>query len=179
MRNRIALLVIAIGVTVFFLALYGVFGSTSSILTAIGLAVLLAGLLILVFSFRFSTLSKPHAATFAMAVLGSTLHVYEQAQAPDSFSMGWLLWALMPYAVCLAASAVPVTRTPSIVGVTVVLIFDLWIHYSVFISPAGSTAALVLIFAPLWSALVFAPITMFVTWLIARAYFYRTESPNQ
>jgi hypothetical protein len=48
------------------------------------------------------------------------------------------------------------------------LLFDLWIHYTVFVHPTHSTAALALIFAPLLTSLVIAPVVTLGAWLSMR-----------
>ena len=167
MQRRIALIATAVGVATFFLALYGVLGSASPVLAIVGLVLLAVGVVSVLASLRTSVLSKPNTITVAVVALGTALHMYEQVHASGRFPVGWLLWSLIPYAICLAVSTIPGMRIPSIAGVTVVLLIDLWVHHGVFVSPSSSTAALALAFVPLWTSLVFAPIVMFVTWLTA------------
>ena len=96
------------------------------------------------------------------------LHAYEQLALSSEFSLGWLLWSLVPYAVCLAVLARSVSGVPPLCGVLVAFAFDLIAHYEVFVHPTGSTAALALIFVPLWGALIFCPAVVLVVWLIVR-----------
>jgi chromate transport protein ChrA len=56
----------------------------------------------------------------------------------------------------------------AIAGAIVALLFDLVTHYDAFVNPKGSTAALALIFVPLWNTLVFSPVAIFVAWLFLR-----------
>lgn len=56
------------------------------------------------------------------------------------------------------------------------LIGDLHMHYSVFIAPKGFTAALGLLFMPLWNLLIMGPVGALVGWAIAR--FIRKLSRN-
>lgn len=168
MQHRIVLIIIACGVSVFLGALYGIFGSASPILGMVGLGILVLGLVELLVSLRGSSSFRPNLATVVLVVFGIALHVYEQTLGSAPFSLGWLLWALVPYALCLFASSVPATRIPSIVGTTVVLLFDLLVYYDVFVNPTSSTAGLAFIFAPIWSSLVFAPVATLAAWLIGR-----------
>ena len=110
----------------------------------------------------------PKQLTLAVAGLGLVLHAYEQLALSREFSLGWLLWGLTPYAVCLAVLARSVNGAPSLCGAAVALVFDLIAHYDVFIHPTHSTAALAMIFVPLWGALIFCPVVMLVVWLIVR-----------
>jgi hypothetical protein len=167
-RTRTALAVSAGGVALFMLSLYGLAREYSPTVAVAGLGGLLAGLALLGLSLRGTPLGRPHVAVLLTALPGVALHVYEQVAKSTGFSPGWLAWSLFPYVACAAAAAVPACRLPAIAGVVVVLAFDLFIHYSVFVQPRGSTAALAMIFAPLWSTLVFAPLTMLVAWAILR-----------
>jgi len=110
----------------------------------------------------------PKQLTLAVAGLGLALHAYEQLALSSEFSLGWLLWAFAPYAVCLVVLSRSMSGVPALCGVLVAFAFDLIAHYDVFIHPTGSTAGLALIFVPLWGALIFCPAVMLVAWLIVR-----------
>lgn len=168
MQRRLAFMVIAVGIATFLAAIYGRLGPASIVLAPVGLGGLLIGLAWLAMSLRSVAWSRPDGRTMGLVALGAALHACEQAQSPGSFSALWFLWVLLPYALCMAASTVAATRMPSIAGAAVVLLLDLWVHYDVFMRPAGSTAVLALVFVPLWSTLVFAPLTMFVAWSVGR-----------
>lgn len=177
MQHRLAFVVIAAGVATFLGALYGAFGAASTALAAVGLGCLAIGLAWLAMSLRSAAFGRPAAMTVGLVALGVVLHAYEQAQGSGSISVLWFSWALLPYAVCLVAATLPATRVPSIAGATVVLLLDLWVYYDVFVHPMGSTAALALVFIPLWSTLVFAPLVMFLAWLAGRCIRLRGNAP--
>ena len=168
MQRRLAFMAIAAGIATFLAALYDRFGPASAILAPAGLGGLAVGLALLAMSLRAVAFSRPDARTAGLIALGAALHAWEQAQSLGSFSAPWFLWALLPYALCMAASTVAATRMPSVAAAAVVLLLDLWVHYGVFMRPASSTAVLALVFVPLWSTLVFAPLTMFVAWSVGR-----------
>jgi membrane protein implicated in regulation of membrane protease activity len=65
---------------------------------------------------------------------------------------------------------------PALAGAVVALLFDLLAHYEVFVHPTSSTAALALLFAPLWNTLVFSPIAILLTWQILRRRAQRHEA---
>lgn len=172
MKRRAPLIVIACGlvfcIVCFLLALYGVAfepGSWVPIAAGLGIPVLgFAGLVFLALTARFS---RPGMATLIPIGLGVALHVYETLLNEFSMgSIGFLVWALIPYSVCLFGSALSATRIPSAAAAIVVLLLDLFIHYDVFVRPTSSTAALALLFAPLLSTFVIVPVVMLVTWLI-------------
>lgn len=110
----------------------------------------------------------PKRLTLIVTGLALALHTYEQVFLSTEFSVGWLLWALVPYALCIVVLARSLSGVPSLGGVVVALAFDLLANIDVFVHPTGSTAALALIFVPLWSALIICPAVMLVLWLIVR-----------
>jgi hypothetical protein len=97
------------------------------------------------------------------------LHGYEQAfENATGFSPGWFLWSMMPYGICLAGLAIAADTLPLAAAAAVALSFDALAFDAVFIHPTRSTAPLVLIFAPLWNALLFVPGAILATWLLMR-----------
>lgn len=167
-RGRTALIVLAVGVALLMLALYGQAEHHSPLVAALGLGLLVMGVVLALLSLRGTAFVRPHPLALLGAALGAALHGYEQASRPDALAVGWLLWALVPYALGLAVSLVPALRTPAIAGIAVVLLFDLYVHYAVFVNPTSSTAALALVFAPIWNTLVFGPVAMLLAWLVVR-----------
>jgi len=110
--------------------------------------------------------SKVYA--FAIVAMGTALHAFEQLAKSSDPSVGWFLWAMMPYAICVPIVLLGKSGVPGAVGVSITFALDLITHNDVFLNPKGSTAALGLIFVPLWSSLVFAPVAMLVAWLVIR-----------
>jgi len=100
--------------------------------------------------------------------IAALLHGYEQLAKSSSPSLGWFLWSMVPYGVCLVALLRSKSGIPGALGALIALALDLVTHYDVFVNPRGSTAALGLIFVPLWSTLIFAPVTMVVAWFVVR-----------
>jgi hypothetical protein len=82
------------------------------------------------------------------------------------FLVGLLVWSLVPYLVWGSVAVVKRQVDPAIGGAFATLGFDLFMHYSVFVSPTGSTAALGLLFAPFWNLILFGPIGAAVSWLL-------------
>lgn len=158
------------GVIALLLGLYGVVGpNVSVVLAAAGLLMFLSGFVVLIYGLKGTLRSLPHPYMLGVFALAAALHAYEQVGPTSSdFSAGWLLWALTPYLVCMAASCFPATHVPAVVGALVALAFDSLAHYEVFVNPKSSTAGLALLFVPLWNSIVFAPIGMLISWLIIR-----------
>jgi phosphoglycerol transferase MdoB-like AlkP superfamily enzyme len=108
-------------------------------------------------------------------LLGVSLHLYEHVALSDhGFSPGFFLWAVMPYGLCIVGLAL--SWNPYSIGfaAAVVLTFDLLAHYAVFIHPTSSTAPLVLLFMPLYDAVLWIPAALLLAhsarrWLIGRA----------
>lgn len=111
---------------------------------------------------------RPPVALVAPVVAGVALHAWHAIGALTPFALGVFAWSLVPYALCVMAGTVPALRRAAVVAAIVVLAIDAWVHYTVFVAPTSSTAALALLFAPLWSTLVFAPAALLATWALAR-----------
>ena len=73
------------------------------------------------------------------------------------FSLGFFLWAVMPYGLCLVGLVLFAKPVPIGLCAAVALLFDFLAHHAVFIRPTSSTAPLVLLFMPLWHVLLFVP----------------------
>jgi len=88
--------------------------------------------------------------------------------AAIAFVAGLWLWSCLPYA--LWAGVALWRRPPALAlgGALAALAADLFMHHSVFIAPAGSTAALGLLFMPLWNLVLVGPIGAALGWGVAR-----------
>ncbi|HEY7712232.1 MAG TPA: hypothetical protein VIG57_19630, partial [Candidatus Entotheonella sp.] len=114
-------------------------------------------------------LSAPHPGVLLIAVLAFALHAYEHLyMSAGNPSLGFLVWSMAPYCVAFAVSLFPATRAPVLAGAALALAFDLWGHYSVFANPQGSTAALALLFIPLWSTIIIIPLATLLAWVIGQ-----------
>lgn len=163
--RRLPVTMIVGGIVAFVAGIYGVISPEVSVpLAGLGLLSLLFGTALLAWRAQPSRLTAPHTGVVAIALLGAGLHAYENFFQSGSPSVGFFLWAMVPYGLCLAVSAFPSTKAPAVVGAVLALAFDLWGHYSVFVSPQGSTAALALLFIPLWSTIIVVPLATFIAW---------------
>lgn len=108
-----------------------------------------------------STFTK---STLVLCGAGVALHLYTvifkaaggEGVGAYAFLIGLLFFASAPYAV--AAWLARGRRVVWGLGVAAAcLVADLYMHYSVFVAPAGSTAALGLLFMPLWNLLAIGP----------------------
>ena len=172
----------ATGIGLFLVGLYSVGGLPSDILPlascSIGCAMLIAGLGMLGWHSRHLNIGGPHLAAVGLFCAALILHGYENVALAEHFSPGFFAWALVPYAVFVFISCIAPMRIPAVAAGAVALLFDLLVHYDVFVSPKSSTAALALIFAPLWNLLVFGPIALFATWSALRTRAHRvTRGP--
>jgi hypothetical protein len=111
-------------------------------------------------------------AGLLIVAFGMLLHAYiaffKAEGGASNFSMGLMVWSWLPYLVC--ALFFLVTRRPLIplFGVVLPAIMDTLNFYSVFISPQSSTAALGLLWMPLWNLVLFMPVGLVIGWAIAR-----------
>lgn len=163
--RQIGLSVLTCGIALIFLGLY----TNARVLwpfgSGLGVLLLFGGLLTFLFTLRGERMTAPHWLAIVLAVLALGLHVYENAfMRTGAFSIGFLLWSLMPYGLCLVASSFSGTRIAAIAGAFVALSFDLMVHYAVFMNPRefNVASAFLLIFAPLCNTLIFCPLAIVI-----------------
>lgn len=173
MALRIAgLAVAAIGVAAFFAGLFGIPHDGSLQASAVGVALLTFGVALVLFTLRRTRLRRPHLGLFAVVAIALALHAYEafveSSGGVSLVSLGFFLWPLTPYALCLVVAGVSISSIPAVAGALTALLFDLDAHNHVFVHPTSSTAGLALLFVPLWNLLVFSPLAMLGTWLLLR-----------
>jgi hypothetical protein len=119
---------------------------------------------------------KNNSSTYFVAVAtivgGLLLQTYQLlflAEAPmDSFLLKLVAWSFAPYVVCGIVLFGFRASWPVAVGGCFALIADLCMHYSVFIHPRGSTAAVGLVFMPVANLFFILPVGLLVGWLISK-----------
>lgn len=108
---------------------------------------------------------------FGIAILGPLFHAYIALFKLDggvsNFTLQLLAWSSLPYVVALLL--VWRIRRPMIplMGVIPPLVMDVANYYSVFIRPTSSTAAIGLLWIPLWNLVLFMPAGLFLGWAIS------------
>ncbi len=169
---KLALTIIVAGVVAFVVGVYGTIGPEFSILLiGLGLLTLICGIAFLLSATRPWSLSLPHSYVVGITLLAAGLHAYENLyKSSGGPSIGFLLWSMLPYGLCLILSAFRATKVPVIAGAALALAFDLMGYYSVFVNPQSSTGALALFFIPLWSTIIVVPLATFIAWLIMQRY---------
>ena len=164
-RSNKGLIVLASGVILFLLFVYGVFGAISIFAAPVALLTCIVGIGILLSTQSLSALAVPHPWAFAVVALAIALHWYigSQVEAAE-FSFWFLAWALSPYVVALALSCFKVTRAAAVAGAVAALCVDALTFHSVFIRPTSSTAPIALLFSPLWNLSIFVPGATWLAW---------------
>ena len=111
-----------------------------------------------------------HKSALALSAAGVGLHLYtaffkaEGGMGAVPFLIGLFLWSCTPYAV--AAVLAWSRRTVWALGAAAAcLAADVFMHYAVFVAPKGSTAALGLLFMPLWNLVAIGPAGALLFWL--------------
>lgn len=112
---------------------------------------------------------KADRYALALASLsGCALHLYTAAfraeGAVDLFLVGLVAWSCSPYAAAVLVARWTADAWVPLGFVVGALAGDLFMHYSVFIAPKGSTAALGLLFMPLWNLLLSGPLGALAGW---------------
>lgn len=171
--RRVGFITVTGAIALFVMAIYGGFRAFDPLVGIVAAAAALAGLAIgvaiLLVTLRGAEFGPPHLAVIAITAVALALHTFEATvKSSGAFSPGFLLWTMLPYVLCIAISSVSGTRRAAIAGASVALILDVWVHYSVFVNPRGSTAALALLFIPLWNTLIFVPAATAIAHVILR-----------
>ena len=113
-----------------------------------------------------------HPSLLLTIAAGCLLHLYTFAFKAEGgwslFVVGLFAFSLTPYAVAAMLARFGRMASSALGFAAGALIGDLYMHYSVFIAPKGSTAALGLLFMPLWNLLVIGPGGALIGWAIAR-----------
>ena len=96
------------------------------------------------------------------------------ARPVNGFLVGLLAASTLPYLLCLGVLKWTRSVGAALGGLLAIALFDAWMYWSVFIAPRGSTAAVGLVFAPLWKTFLLLPIGAVIgrvieAWLARRA----------
>ena len=113
-----------------------------------------------------------HLLLVSTIAVGCLLHLYTFAAKADGgwslFVVGLFAFSLTPYGVAAILARFGRMASSALGFAVGALIGDLYMRYSVFIAPKGSTAALGLLFMPMWNLLLIGPVGALVGWAISR-----------
>jgi hypothetical protein len=84
--------------------------------------------------------------------------------------LGFVLWAALPYGLVLGLTRVVTSGWALVTGAAAVLLGEIYIRAEVFLFPGGSTAALALLFSPLYLSIVVLPAGLAMGWLAGRLW---------
>jgi hypothetical protein len=170
--RRVAFITMSGAVVGFVMAIYGAFRAfdpvVGIVVAALAVAALVVGMALLLVTLRRESFGPPHVAVVAVTIAALALHVYESRYSSAGLSIGFLLWATLPYVLSVGMSSVSAIGRAATAGAVVALLFDISMYYSVSVNPKGSTAALGLLFMPLWNTLVFVPAATALAHVILR-----------
>jgi len=103
---------------------------------------------------------------------GVLLHLYTAAFKAEggisAFLVGLVLLSCAPYAIAAVLATRGRRALLALGAAGASLLADLYMHYSVFIAPQSSTAALGLLVMPVWNLLVVGPLGAVLLWLVHR-----------
>lgn len=112
------------------------------------------------------------AFTFICCSIGVLLHLYTALFEADGglnlFLIGLLLWSCLPYAAWALCARWPASQTFALGAAAASLAADGFMHYSVFIAPGSSTAAIGLLFMPMWNLIAIGPAVGMAVWGVER-----------
>ena len=84
------------------------------------------------------------------------------------FVIGLFIYSLSPYTAAAVFAFFRPTARAAAGFAAGALLGDLFMHYSVFIAPKGSTAAVGLLFMPIWNLFLLGPIGGILAWAGAK-----------
>jgi len=96
---------------------------------------------------------------YVICLGGLMLHLktaFWESSEVNSFALQVLAFSLLPYLIILAFRK---SSYGALCAAIVIFLFDLYMHLEVFVWPSSSTAALGLLFLPLWNLVLFLPIS--------------------
>lgn len=110
----------------------------------------------------------------AVSILGVLLHVYTIAFQSEH-SLGWfpialLILSVSPYVIAAWLCGKPHWGIPALGAASACLFTDGYVHYSVFVAPKSSTAAIGLVAMPLCNLVLVGPIGAALLWAVRRLF---------
>jgi hypothetical protein len=100
---------------------------------------------------------------------GVLLHLYtamfRAEGGVNAFLIGLVLLSCSPYVIAAALALTSRGKLLGLGGAAVSFIADIYMHYSVFVAPKGSTAALGLLAMPIWNLLAIGPAGAVLLWI--------------
>ena len=116
--------------------------------------------------------SRGHVGVHAFVLCGLLLHLktafLESSDPWSGFTIGLLLWSLLPYLVLELAGRK--SSWGALCAAFVVFFADLYVHLGVFVWPGSSTAPLGLVAMPLWNLALFIPVSFLAGYLIEKRF---------
>lgn len=117
---------------------------------------------------RWLTVAAPLLALLLGVVHGASLLLTGEGGL-DSFLFMLLAASLLPYVVCFLLAKLANNIGAALGGLLAVSVLDAAMYWSVFVQPRGSTAALGLLFAPVWKLFVALPVGALIGFAIDAA----------
>jgi len=112
---------------------------------------------------------------------GVLLHLYtaifKAEGGASAFLFGLVLLSCLPYAI---AAVLTLSRRGKLLGLGAAaasLLADIYMHYSVFVTPKGSTAALGLLLMPIWNLVAIGPAGAVLLWFCCKLLAGKHNAP--
>lgn len=105
----------------------------------------------------------------AICCTGVLLHLYTAIFKAEGgtivFLIGLVLLSCSPYVIAAVLALSRRGKVFGLGGAAAALLADIYVHYSVFVAPKGSTAALGLLAMPIWNLLAIGPAGAVLLWI--------------
>jgi hypothetical protein len=161
----------AIGVAIFVGGVFRILGWSyfgelaATGLIMLGVAILVVGLVVLVFASRYTNVSRRRVFVIVATVIAIALYAYKSLPFESVF---FFLLPLAPYALCLIVAVLSKSLIPAGVGAVAALLLDPRVHDAVFGRRTAPNAAVEALRTELWNLLIFVPLAIAIAWFILR-----------
>jgi len=114
------------------------------------------------------------ASFFLLASAGLLLHGYTVFFRPESgIESYWLfllyMWIAAPYVLTIVVQIATRWVVGPLVAMVGLLVIDVWMHFTVFVSSKEPTAALTFLGLPVWNMILVVPLGLVLGWGIERS----------
>lgn len=114
------------------------------------------------------SIARIRGVAYIGAALGIVFHLQTAIikGGGDTFAQLVLFGSSLPYVACALIARLCPHPLMGVIPLLPALALDGLAYYSVFVDPQSSTAALALLWAPIWNLLLVVPIGSFIGWLL-------------
>lgn len=119
------------------------------------------------------------AICFTAVLLHLYTALFRAEGGAKAFLIGLVLLSFSPYVIAAALALSHRGKVLGLGGAAASILADIYMHYSVFVEPKGSTAALGLLAMPIWNLLAIGPAGAGLLWVGVKLFARNHKAPIQ